>query len=379
MHCLNGRSQNATWAAEQNSTFISLRAQMESSFFDDLLKRDVDQNAVNAIVGSLESQVTSVSGSGNKVTASSVQASNAVSNDGAKNATAKVLDSPATNHIQVSSRPAPVNGSTSVSEPVAVSVSQTKTAPGSRSSTPNKQSSSPIISANASSQQLNIAPKNMLSSTVPIAPRIVITPQQAQMLIEQRFAGTTLVPSNVVGNVRMAGAPVPLVPRMAGGPNTVTAVSSINMMTGQIPGMQNIVSRMQAPQSVILTQNIKQEASISTSPGTSPKPSGLTMQQAQAVASSVGLPSTTLTQVKGSSPVPGVVTYRFRQVNPTSVNANANANATNLAIMKESVKKLKEFFQNLISLACGANQPPEIGRSVKELVQNVMVSTVHCP
>lgn len=348
---------------------------MESSFFDDLLKRDVDQNAVNAIVGSLQSQVTSVSSSGNKVTASSAQASNAVAKDGAKTAAARVSDSPAINHIQASSRPASVNGSTSSAESVAASISQVKSAASSRSSTPNKQSPSPIITANVSSQQVNIAPKNM-SSTVPIAPRIVLTHQQAQMLIDQSFAGTTLVPSNLVGNVRMAGAPVPLVPRMAGGPNAVTAVSGINMMTGQIPGMQNIVSRMQATQPVILAQNMKQEPSISTSPGTSPKPNNLAMQQAQTAATSIGLQSTTLTQVKGTSPVPGVVTYRFRQVNPGAMAANTNAN--NLAIMKESVKKLKEFFQNLISLACGPNQPPEIGRSVKELVQNVMVSILDC-
>ena len=348
---------------------------MESSFFDDLLKRDVDQNAVNAIVGSLESHVTSASSSGNKLTASSAQATNSVLNDGPKTATAGVSDNPATNHIQTSSRPPSVNGSTSSSDSVAAIISQAKSAPVSASSAPNKQSQSPIISANISSvsSQVNIAPKNMLSSTVPIAPRIMITPQQAQMLIEQRFAGTTIVPSNIVGNVRMAGAPVPLVPRMVGGPNAVTAVSGINMIAGQIPRMQNIVSRMQAPQSVILAHNIKQEPNTSTSHRTSPKTNALTMQQAQAVApSSVGLPSTTLTQVKGTSPVPGVVTYRFRQVNPGVGSGNANAN--NLAIMKESVKKLKEFFQNLISLACGPNQPPDIGRSVKELVQNVMVS-----
>ena len=346
---------------------------MESSFFDDLLKRDVDQNAVNAIVGSLESHVTSASSSGNRVTASSAQATNAVLHDGLKTATAGVSSSSTTNHIQTSVRPPVINGSTSSSDAVATIISQAKSA-SSSSSPPIKQSQSHIISTNVSSisSQVNIAPKNILSSTVPIAPRIMITPQQAQMLIEQRFPGTTLVPSNIVGNVRMTGTPVPLVPRMAGVPNTVTAVSGINMITGQIPRMQSIVSRMQTPQSVILAPNIKQETNTSAPHRTSPKPNTLAMQQGQAAPSSVGLPSTTLTQVKGTSALPGVVTYRFRQVNPGVNTANAN----NLAIMKESVKKLKEFFQNLISLACGPNQPPEIGRSVKELVQNVMVSII---
>ena len=96
-----------------------------------------------------------------------------------------------------------------------------------------------------------------------------------------------------------------------------------------------------------------------------------------------------LTQVKGvTASVPGQVNYRFRQINPTAsvghpslVNgvsaaataANSAATANNAIMMKESVKRLKEFFQNLINLACGPNQPPEIGKMVKELVHNLMV------
>ncbi|XP_065064559.1 transcription initiation factor TFIID subunit 4-like [Rhopilema esculentum] len=353
---------------------------MESSFFDDLLKRDVDQNAVNAIVGSLESQVSSVSSSSNKLINSSSHSTTLLANDGGKIATAGPIDSSATNHIQISSRIAPINGSSqnlSVANSVIASNSiigkPTSTV---RSSTPNKQSPSPTISANSS--QVNIAPKNVLSNTVPIAPRmpttIMLTPQLSQMLAAQGFAGTALVPSNLVGNVRMAGTPLPLAPRLTG-PNTVTAVSGINLMTGQIPGVQNIVSRLPAPQPVILTQNAKQEPNTSTGRGNSPKPNTIAMQAPLSSAVTIGLPSSTLTQVKGTSPVPGVVTYRFRQVNPAA--AVSNINASNVAVMKESVKKLKEFFQNLISLACGPNQPPDIGRSVKELVQNVMYNKMN--
>ena len=351
---------------------------MESSFFDDLLKRDVDHNPVHAIVGSIDSQVTSTSISTNKLAASSAFSSTISATDGGKVATAAAKDSSNTNHLVQVIRTVPVNGSTqntsthnSMASSVASSIGN-KPVSNTRSPTPNKQSPSPILSS--SSSQVNIAPKNMLTNAVPIAPRmppttIMITPAQAQMLMAQRFAGTTLVPSNLVGNVRMTGGQVPLVPRLTG-PNSVTAVSGINMMTGQMPGVQNIVSRLPQPQQVILAPNVKQEASASGH-GSSPKPANIAMQPQFSSPASVGLPSSTLTQVKGPSPVPGVVTYRFRQVNPA---VSAGTNTNNVAVMKESVKKLKEFFQNLISLACGPNQPPDIGRSVKELVQNVMVS-----
>lgn len=228
----------------------------------------------------------------------------------------------------------------------------------------------------------------MITNAVPIAPRvpttIMITPQQAQMLMAQRFAaGTAIVPSNIVGNVRMAGGQVALAPRFTG-PNNVTTMQGINMLSGQIPGVQNIVPRFtvtqnqmiaslnnqnqQAPVSIL--QTIKQEPNAAGHRA-SPKTSTLSMQVNQSAVNTVVMPTSTLTQVKGSSPLPGVVTYRFRQVTPATV---ASSNAANIAIMKESVKKLKEFFQNLISLASGPNQPPEIGRNVRDLVQNVMVS-----
>ncbi len=364
---------------------------MESSFFDDLLKKDVDQNAVNALAGSLQSHVTSTNNSGSKLATVAAFSSGNLVKDGPKASqtglsTARGGESATIIYSNVTGT-APINGSMSsvpLSNSIASSISNnndSKSFSNTASSAPNRQEASTGIAS-----QVNIAPKNMVTNTVPIAPRmpttIMITPQQAQVLMAQRFgAGTTIVPSNILSNVRMTGGQVPLVPRLTG-PNNVTAMSGINMMAGQIQGVQNLVPRLTLTQNQIIAslanqntqsppigivQTIKQESNTS----------GLTVAT-QVASSNPGqsagtvLPAATLTQVKGSSPVPGVVTYRFRQVTPTTI---ATTNANNVAVMKESVKKLKEFFQNLISLASGSNQPPEIGRSVRELVQNVMVST----
>eukprot|EP00794_Sanderia_malayensis_P019185 gene19185-21107_t len=396
---------------------------MESSFFDDLLKKDVDQNAVNALAGSLESQVASTTNSSNLLVTSSAFSSGNLVKDAANNKVVRTglnITSTTTTTVattapfssSVVTGSTPVNGSLST-VPLTNSIASSSISNNNdnksfinvaRSSTPTNRltvsSSSPI---NASQQQVNIAPKNMVTNAVPIAPRmpttIMITPQQAQVLMAQGFgAGTTIVPSSILGNVRMTGGgQVPLVPRLTG-PNSVAAMTNM-MAGGQIQGVQSIVPRLtltqnqmiaslsnqnQASHPIGIVQTIKQE----------PNTSSLTITQVpssnQAQSSTTVMPTTTLTQVKGSSPVPGVVTYRLRQVTPTTaLSANtatsstataaaaAAAAANNVTIMKESVKKLKEFFQNLISLASGPNQPPDIGRSVKELVQNVMYNKMN--
>ncbi len=375
---------------------------MESSFFDDLLKKDVDQNAVNALVGTLESHVTSATNPSSKLATPVPFSSSSLANDGSKNSQSglNMRGSSATTisgtiYSNVSASTSSINGSMA-SAPLPNSISSSSNNNGNkqfsntRSPTPNRQViSTPLVGSSSSTQQAqlsNIAPKNIIASAVPIAPRmpttIMITPQQAQALMAQRFgSGTTIVPSSILGNVRMSGAQVPLAPRLTG-PNNLTSMS-MNMMSGQIPGIQSISSRLTLAQNQLITsqnqsppvgvvQTIKQEPNASSN---SPKPSSMTMQSISnpLQSNAIVMPSASLTQVKGTSPIPGVVTYRFRQVTPTT-----NANTNNVTVMKESVKKLKEFFQNLISLASGPNQPPDIGNNVKELVQNVMVCSLCC-
>jgi len=160
--------------------------------------------------------------------------------------------------------------------------------------------------------------------------------------------------------VRMPGGTIPVMPRIPGHGIAVPPV-----INTQIPGLGAL------PRNAIINMAHKHDPRI------------IRMSAAQIQAA-----SRPLTQVKGvTASVPGQLNYRFRQTNPTAsvghpvlVNGVAvgvpttNSSATNNAIMmKESVKRLKEFFQNLINLACGPNQPPDIGKMVKELVHNLMV------
>ena len=151
---------------------------------------------------------------------------------------------------------------------------------------------------------------------------------------------------------------IPVVPRIPG-----SAIAVPPIMNTQIPGIRTVVGGPRGPS--IINMNQKTD-------------------QTRLPQMNTRIPGTSIAQVKSNaSIIPGQINYRFRQVNPnpavpasqvTTVNGvTQQAAAANITMMKESVKRLKEFFQNLINLACGASQPPEIGKMVKELVHNLMV------
>jgi len=338
-----------------------------SSFLEDFLKREVDQNQVNALVGSLENQLTTsrsspvtIPGSKNVTPGKNAIVSNQLTShspDISRGTTNSVKVIPVNNNLRN-------NNFSSVASTVVNGKSQDirKTLIVPSNSIINNvntiKSSSPGLSSGprppGGMVQVSIAPK--IANTVPIAPRlgsnIMITPRQAQILMaHQRFGANPALLHNtfiarVPGNIP--------VPRM---PGSTIAVPPI--MNTQIPGIRTV---NQQPGGINM----------------SPRPGGARIRM------NSPLSATSLTQIKGTnSLIPGQINYRFRQVNPaTSVNnqvnnaAAAQANANNITMMKESVKRLKEFFQNLINLACGPNQPPEIGKMVKELVHNLMQSRV---
>ena len=373
---------------------------MESSFLEDLLTKDVDETAVSALVGSLESQLTSSSRTANASGSRSTSNVN-ILKDGTRVTNTSDTGSKSNMDIRPGSRTSAPNGS--VIQPSSVNAQVTHTSANITKPDLNSRQTVPVrstgaspntINVNTPGSQVNIIPKSMISNTVPIAPRIpttiMITPQQAQLLMAQRLTGgATLVPSNILGNVRMAGGQVPLSRLTA--PNNTTGMP-VSMLQGQMAGMPAIAPRLAIPPGQLNAHGVKpgqsvspaysqQQVTVKQEPGriikqeTLPKHTIVMQSGLTTTSQTNSMPATTLTQVKGtSSPIPGVVTYRFRQVTPASIAGGTPSPPVNVGqLMKESVKKLKEFFQNLISLACGPNQPPEIGRSVKELVQNVMV------
>lgn len=356
---------------------------MESSFLEDFLKREVDENQVNALVGTLENALgssrTTVAPTGNSVNVSAgklisvgqIVSQCASSKSVAANSVSKAI--PTTIHtlsaVTTSSPNTTIkaNGtdhnknknvvinaiSNTTSNVAATSIPQPRTTVVIHRQTPSPGLSAAAIISNGGSPRVSIAPK----TTIPIAPRlgtnIVITPRQAQILMAQQRFANPLLRSNLIA--RMPGA-IPVIPRIHG-PTGAIAVPPV--MNTQIPGLGTL------PRAIMNMTGTKHDPRI--------------MQL------NVPLNTTaSLTQIKQTpNTIPGQINYRFRQVNPliaqpatvngvTTSSASTNSTA-NITMMKESVKRLKEFFSNLINLACGPNQPPEIGRMVKELVHNLMV------
>lgn len=361
---------------------------MESSFLEDFLKREVDENQVNALVGTLENALgssrTTVAPTGNSVNVSAGKlisvgqiVSQCVSSKSvvASSISSKIITSTTTLKVATTSSPITtikangtdhnknknvvINAVSNTNNAATASVTQPRTTVINRQSPSPAGLSAAAIISNGGSPRVSIAPK----STVPIAPRlgatnIVITPRQAQILMaQQRFANPALLRSNLIA--RMPGG-IPVIPRI---PGHGGAIAVPPIMNTQIPGLGNV------PRAIINMTGTKHD----------PRVMQLNVPLNTTAAS--------LTQIKQTNAgIPGQVNYRFRQVTPSSssgqsaatVNgvttaSSASSSTANITMMKESVKRLKEFFQNLINLACGPNQPPEIGRMVKELVHNLMV------
>ena len=331
---------------------------MASSFLEDLLKREIDQSQVNQLVGNLENALGS--SRPNEVPTgivASVTAGKNINSVSQPNTIQATLPS-STSALPVSIRtintnntvinigtPKP-NGTITSRNPILVNPATSSVSlPG---VTLIKTMHSPAITpAGVASTINNVTPRTIkgpIKGAVPIAPRVMITPRQAQLLMAaQPHFNPALLGNNLI---RMGPGGIPVMPRIPGHGIAVPPV-----MNTQIPGIGPI------PRGAILNM-VKQDPRIIRMPA--------------------GAVSTlALSQVKGlTTSIPTQVNYRFRQVNPTTNNTPVNGvtSATNnVTMMRESVKRLKEFFQNLINLACGPNQPPDIGKMVKELVHNLMV------
>lgn len=371
---------------------------MEMSFLEDLLKRDVDQNQVNALVGSFENQLSTPPSSSkaavdikpnitasqqlSRTTSSNANNTTIPTNNPSSAGFTRYVKTPPVQQIPASSLK---NGSPSFNTSQTAKIMATSAASQQHlailrnniaTRSPKPASAATVTTVNSITSQVttqvSIAPK-IISNAVPIAPRIatnigtniMITPRHAQILMSRHLGpNAALLQGNMIA--QMPGG-ISVVPRIPGGTIAVPPI-----MNTQIPAGLRPVVPGGRPNILNMTQQHKQKVL--------PRMASLSSQ----------IPGTSLAQVTSNTSIlPGQINYRFRQVNPNSVlpasqptssvngvttPAAAQAQAANVTMMKESVKRLKEFFQNLINLACGPNQPPEIGRMVKELVHNLMVN-----
>lgn len=295
-------------------------------------------------------------------------------------------------------------------------------------------SSSPALNAGGStsvSTVVNIAPRPTVTTAVPLAPRpatmAVLTPNSGFSAAPQFV--TTMINADLVNqNMNLIPQQIALAPRAV--TSNVTVQGNPQIISGPriIPQIQPRVTNMTVsslrPQIVLQRQPgstaIQPDKKINIVPVQTqirPVPASVSVSQNAGI-------RTTLTPIRPQiSSIPGAITYRMpvSQIavattnsvagtvsasgtvtktsntsnvanvglpvsKPVTNNANSNhakspqtsstppVNAANAAIIeqvKDQAHKLKNFFNNLIRLASD-QKSPDVGKTVKELVQGVM-------
>ncbi|CAH3042814.1 unnamed protein product [Pocillopora meandrina] len=378
---------------------------MASSFLEDLFEKEVDEKEVSAMVGSLESQLAS--------TAIPRSHHNEVK------ATVPVSKTSPKQSIMTSKTP---NQSTPIQSQAVAAVR-----PG--------ISSSPVLNAGGStsiSTVVNIAPRPTVTTAVPLAPRpatmAVLTPNSGFTgapqfvttminadlvnrninLIPQQIA---LAPRAVTSNVTVQGNP-----QIISGPRIIPQIQPrvTNMTVGTVGNLRPQIVLQQQPGSTVI-QPDKKINIVPVQTQIRPVPASVSVSQNTGI-------RTTLTPIRPQiSSIPGAITYRMpvSQIavattnsvagtvsgsvtktsntsnaanvglpvsKPVTNNANSNhskspqtsttppvsaANATIIEQVKDQAHKLKNFFNNLIRLASD-QKSPDVGKTVKELVQGVL-------
>ncbi|XP_078364574.1 transcription initiation factor TFIID subunit 4-like [Oculina patagonica] len=375
---------------------------MASSFLEDLLEKEVDEKEVSAMVGSLESQL----------------ASTAI---------------PRSHHNEVkasvaASKASPKQSNMTSKPPNQTSPIQNQTVSAVRPGI----SSSPVLSAGGNTTittVVNIAPRPTVTTAVPLAPRPAT---MAVLAPNSGFAGaprfvTTMINADLVNrNLNLINPQqIALAPRVVTG--NVTLSGNQTITTPQI--IQQIQPRATNMRAINPTQIVLQQQTGST-PIQPDKKINIIQTQIRPVPASVSVSQnvpirSSLTPIRPQiSSIPGTITYRMpvNQVavatskaaissaagtvtktsntsnvanvgihasKPVTNNVTANqskppqTNPTppvthsqpqiNVALeqVKEQAHKLKNFFSNLIRLASD-QKSPDVGKTVKELVQGVM-------
>ncbi|XP_028392771.1 transcription initiation factor TFIID subunit 4-like [Dendronephthya gigantea] len=325
---------------------------MASSFIEDILGSEVDEKAVSAFVGSLESQLASPSGG----TSSGASTTN------------NLPRSQRPNHVPSST--APSNSSQSNNSSVAT-VININTATGSPITITGKSS---YISSSSSSTPINIAPRPVVTSTVSLAPKTVtlLSPQtgnRGYLPVQSASLGLPLMMGQVRGQLPHAPR---LVSTAMSLPRGNTAQNTVHKLSPQLHNMQQTgsthrIAIKQEPKSqlnqppTLLTNNVHLH-----SPATGKPVQNHAMvikNETKIITNHVPVPHSGVVK---SEPAKSVVT----QHNSTAANQNRAAAQAQVNRVKEQVMKLKSFFTRLCTLA--TDQSPEIGKAVQELINAVM-------
>ena len=329
---------------------------MASSFIEDILGSEVDEKAVSAVVGSLESQLASPSSS----TSSTVK-------------TLPILQRPS----QVSSTSSSAASNASQSNNSVVATITNNTVPQVQAIT-GKTLYHTNSNSGAVSIPINIAPRPAVTTAVSLAPRTVT-------LLSPRARGYIPVQSGGIGLPLMMGplpGQLPLSSRMVPGaislPRPAAPQNLISKMTSQVRNVQQSESAQRIAvaqikheprlaQPTILNNNLHAQP---------PKTVQVAQNHSNLLAKKTGpvqgnaanhvlstVLSKTVTTAGGA-----IVTNTLGNVQG---NMYKNKQVQQMIRVREQVMKLKGFFTKLTDLA--TDQSPEVGNAVQQLIQDVMV------
>lgn len=385
---------------------------MASSFLEDLLEKEVDEKEVSAMVGSLESQLasTAIPRSHHNEVKASVAASKA----------SPIKQSNIT--IKTPNQTSPIQNQTVSAVRPGISSSPVLNAGGNTTIT----------------TVVNIAPRPTVTTTVPLAPRpatMAVLAPNSGFAGAPRFVTTMINTADLVNrNLNLINPQqIALAPRIVAGnvtipgnPQTITAPARIIQQIQ--PRVGNMTVRSVNPSQIVLQQP------TGSSPMQLDKKINIIKTQIRPVPASVGVTQnvpmrTNLTPIRPQiNAIPGTITYRLpvnqvtvakTEISSAAGTVTKNSNTSNLANVvqvmhagkpvtnsitanqskspqtstaqqvmhsqlqinaaleqvKEQAHKLKNFFSNLIRLASD-QKSPDVGKTVKELVQGVMVSSI---
>ena len=325
---------------------------MASSFIEDILGSEVDEKAVSAFVGSLESQLASPSGG----SSSGANTANTLSHSQRSN--------------QVPSSSAASNSSQSNNSSVAT-VININAATGSPTitgkSTYNSNSSS------STSTPINIAPRPVVTSAISLAPKTVtlLSPQNGNrgyLPVQTTSLGLPLMMGQVRGQLPHAPRLVSaaMLPRTSTPQNTVHKVTQPQIHNMQQTGSTQRIAIKQEQKSqlkqppALLNNNLRLHTST---PGKPVQNHAMVItSEPKVVANHVPHGAVNKSEVGNIS----VSQHGNTTSAQNSVTAQAQVNR-----VKEQVMKLQSFFTRLITLATAQSQ--EIGKVVNELIKAVMV------
>lgn len=394
---------------------------MASSFLEDLFEKEVDEKEVSAMVGSLESQLASTAiprSHHNEVKPSAV-ASKASPKQSNMTSKAPNQTSPIQNQTVTAVRPgissSPVlsaGGNTAITTVINIAPRPAVTtavplaprpatmavlAPNS-GFTGAPRFVTTMINADfnrninlISPQQIALAPRavtgNVTVSGNPqtiTAPRIIqqIQPRPVanmtvrsvnpQVVLQQVAASSPIQQDKKINILQTQIRPVPASVSVSQNVPIRTTLTPIRPQINTIPP-GTITYRMPVNQVALATPKTEVTSTVGTVTQNS-STSNVAMRVAQPVtAASPKQQSVNNVSIAGSqtkplqpSSTPQTVTHSQQQVN-----------VAQLEQVKEQALKLKNFFSNLIRLASD-QKSPDVGKTVKELVQGVMVSFCGC-